>query len=38
MEEESINIGFTAKKQDIVGKVVITTSEKDPSQRTPVSE
>lgn len=38
MQEESINIKFTAKKQDIVGKVVITSDDRNPSDRVPVSE
>jgi hypothetical protein len=38
MEEESKNIRFTAKKDDIVGIMTITSAEKDESLRRPVEE
>ena len=38
MEEESRNIRFTAKKDDIVGIMTITSAEKDESLRRPVEE
>lgn len=38
MDEEEIIINFTAKKPDIVWLVTITSSEKDETQRKPVTE
>lgn len=38
IDKKIIDIKFTAKKQDIVGKVVITTDDRNPNDRVPVSE
>jgi hypothetical protein len=38
IDKKIIDIKFTAKKQDIVGKVVITSDDRNPSDRVPVSE
>jgi hypothetical protein len=38
MSEEYRNIRFTAKKDDIVGIMTITSSEKDPNERKIVTE
>lgn len=38
IDKKIIDIKFTAKKQDIVWKVVITTDDRNPNDRVPVSE